>query len=230
MPALCLLRIPTMIKALIFDLDGTLIDSEANYILAWQKAVDKHQLELTYQDLLGICGISTKEEVEYLVKRLKSMDRVHLAIESSKQIFLNMAQQGIVRFKPGIRELIEFCKQKNIRLALATSTYQPLARKYTDHIDGFTDDDFEVMIFGDMATHGKPDPEIFNLAQQALNVPKEDCLILEDSHYGIMAANRAAIKVAWIKDMVDMRKFNDIQFDLAFESADEVKDWLIAHE
>jgi beta-phosphoglucomutase-like phosphatase (HAD superfamily) len=176
-----------MIKAVLFDLDGTVIDSEEKYIVAWQKAVEIHNFNLTHQDLLGICGISAKEEIDYLFKRLKSMDDVHLAIESSKEIFLSMAQLGEVKLKPGIRELIDFCKEKGIATALATSTYQPLARKYTDYVEGFCDDDFDVMIFGDMAAHGKPDPEIFQLAQRALNIPKEqlsDTGRLSLWHYG----------------------------------------------
>lgn len=219
-----------MIKALIFDLDGTLIDSEANYIVAWQKAVEQHNFPLSHQDLLGICGISTKEEIDYLLARLKTLDQVHLAIESSKQMFLSMAQQGVVKLKPGVRDLIDYCKAKGIALALATSTYQPLARKYISYVEGYTDDDFDVMVFGDMAVHGKPDPEIFNLAQQALNIPKHECLILEDSHYGIMAANRAQIAVAWIRDMVDMAKYPDISYQYAFETAAQVKEWLSRHE
>ena len=58
-----------MIKAIIFDMDGTLIDSEEKYIVAWQQAVQQHQFELTHQDLLGICGISVKEEIDYLLDR-----------------------------------------------------------------------------------------------------------------------------------------------------------------
>jgi beta-phosphoglucomutase-like phosphatase (HAD superfamily) len=61
-----------MIKAVIFDLDGTVIDSEEKYIVAWQKAVQRHNFNLTHQDLLGICGISAQRRNRLLIQTLES--------------------------------------------------------------------------------------------------------------------------------------------------------------
>ncbi|MCD8221095.1 MAG: HAD family phosphatase [Clostridiales bacterium] len=187
------------IKAVIFDLDGLLIDSEMIY----------YQIEV---DFLGRYGHSiTKEEYSHnnsgktLVKNVTYMvEHYNLPVSVEDGLAFVMARekeyfnQG-VPLKPGVQELLQFLKENGRKIIMASSSTRERAEGVLtkNHIIQYFDD----MVFGPEIKNGKPHPEIFLKASEKAGEPPQNCLVLEDSEAGIQAAYSAGIPVIGIPDM-----------------------------
>lgn len=187
-----------MIKALIFDLDGLLVDSEpywdeARRILAFAAGVRWNWSE---DDQKAIMGTSTREGVEYLIKHFN----LALSPESvAEKLIDNMVtlycQQ--IPFLPGAREVVALAAD-NFITGLASGSPRKL-------IDSVTSDPalrgkFQVTLSGDQFERGKPAPDIYLAAAAALAVQPGECICFEDSGNGILAAKQAGMKVVAVPD------------------------------
>ncbi|HWZ70447.1 MAG TPA: HAD family phosphatase [Casimicrobiaceae bacterium] len=180
---------PTAKPAFLFDLDGTLIDSVYEHVLAWREALREMQIELSTWRIHRRVGMSdglmvtalqretgrklTKEETERL-KRLHS------------EAFLKRVAQ--VRPLPGARELLSTLSRLSVPWAIATSGVEERAREAVKILD--VGPEVQLITRNDVA-HGKPFPDLFLAGAKRLKVDINDCIVVGDSIWDLLAARRA---------------------------------------
>lgn len=189
-----------MIKAVIFDMDGLMFDTESLYDLAWEHAGRQFGYEITRKDLDPMRGVNQKVVKELFLKRFgPEFDFMKI-----RQCRIDYMEQYIrtngLPHKPGLTALLKFLKGNGYQTAIATSTYEDPAGRYLT-MEGI-DDYFDVCVYGDMTAKSKPEPEIYLEAVKRLGREAEECLVLEDSPNGILAGFRAGCPVIMIPDCI----------------------------
>lgn len=185
------------IDAVLFDLDGTLVDS----MWMWK------QIDIEYLGKFGIPlpdtlqneieGMSFTETAHYFKKRFPIPD----SIEQIKEDWNNMAWEKYskeVPLKEGVREFLDYCKEKGKKLGIATSNSIELVSNIIK-VHGLTDY-FDVVKTGCEVAQGKPAPDIYLAAAEDLGVETHKCLVFEDLVAGIKAGLSAGMKVCAIED------------------------------
>ena len=189
-----------MPKALIFDVDGTLAETEEAHRQAFNETfpdfgLDWHWDRDLYRELLKTTG--GKERMRaYAVQLGLNADALPVAeIHKQKtQRYGELVEDGSVPLRPGIAELLEDAKAQGVRLAVGTTTNAPNVERLIRGTMGCAATDvFEVIAAGDMVSAKKPAPDVFLLALEKLGLPADGCIALEDSRNGLMSANGAGI-------------------------------------
>lgn len=187
-----------MKKAIIFDMDGVIFDTERACMNAMQRYVNNFGISLSeemYKETIGLSGpLLTNKFRELFGDKVNCetlLDEVTKIVETEVQF------KDII--KPGINNLLEFCKEQEYKMIVASSSYRKniLGMLENANILHF----FEDVCGGDEVQYSKPYPDIFNMAQQKISINKSECIIIEDSVNGIIAANKAGIDVVCIPDM-----------------------------
>lgn len=185
------------IQSVIFDLDGTLVDSMWLWHDIDVEFLEKRGLTLpeTYQH--DIEGMSFTETAVYT----KDLFRLKETVEELKTIWNGMALQKYsyeVNFKPGAKEFLHYCKQQGITLGIATSNSKELVEAVTRALN-FQNDIQEIVTACEVA-HGKPAPDVYLEAARRLSAEPGRCLVFEDVPMGIKAARNAGMKVCAVED------------------------------
>ena len=206
-----------IMKAVIFDMDGVLVDSEMYYIDLFRDLVRRHGGEPDEEILFQIPGASSRKTWELMV----SLWPEPITRESLRTLFHNTypvvrAPYGKILF-PGVRETLHALKDSGLRLALASSTAM-------DHIQIMLDetglrDCFEVVVSGHQFKESKPDPQIYLYTIDQLGLTADDCIAVEDSTYGIQAGKNAGLRVIARRD--DRFRFDQ---SLADYSIDDIRE------
>ena len=193
-----------MIEAVIFDVDGTLLDTERIYVSAWREAVRQMGHTLP-EDVLGRTRAIDRKISERIFKDALGEDfDYYEAYRRRVEIAEAVIAAGTQKLpKPGAAELLDWLDGHGIKKAVASMT----KRERTDaHLAAAgLIDRLPVRVTGDEVHKGKPDPEIFLLAASQLGVRPERCLVCEDSYAGIEAAYRAGMLPVMIPDYVPPR-------------------------
>lgn len=188
------MKLPSQIKCVIFDMDGVIIDSEEIHKKAYYETFNS--LNLTVSDALykSFTGSSTINAFQKLVKHFQLNDNPEDLVLDKRRRYVNFFENDPhLHLVSGVEDLIKYLYQKNITLVLASSSAMININRVFDRFN--LHQYFAAKISGADLKESKPNPEIFNKAAVLGNTPKENCVVIEDSDNGVKAANDANIFV-----------------------------------
>jgi HAD superfamily hydrolase (TIGR01509 family) len=185
--------------AVIFDMDGLMLDTEPRYRAAWLKALAEFGYIFTEDNYLSLVGLK-RGDAEHALSVIfgSGFPREAFGIVCRDYEAAAMAATPLQK-KPGLDELLAFLDSQNIPKAVATSTDRREAISRLS-ATGLLDH-FKALATGDEVSRGKPAPDLFLLAATRLGVDPEFCLVLEDSEPGVTAAHAAGMQVYMVPDL-----------------------------
>lgn len=188
-------------KAIIFDMDGLMFDTEAIYYQANQKTADDLGLPFTKDFYLQFVGASDKDFFAGMYKAFEEKDTVDRFVEESNEVAHEMLTAGKIDKKKGLIELLDHLKEKEIDAIIASSSEKWLVESITTNNE--VREYFVDAVGGDEVEKAKPNPDIFLKALEKLGTNKEETLVLEDSLNGVRAAHAAGIPVIMVPDLIE---------------------------
>lgn len=188
------------IKAIIFDVDGTLSETEEAHRQAFNQAFVEFGLDWVwsrnlYGDLLKTTG-GKERMTAYLKERGEFVDRLKIAEIHKRKTALygELIASGAAKLRPGIADLITDAAKNGVRVAVATTTNRPNVDRLTEACFGKPADQiFEVIAAGDEVRNKKPAPDVFELAIAGLGLDPSECVGLEDSRNGLLSCTGAHV-------------------------------------
>lgn len=211
-------------KAVVFDMDGVIFDSEVKVVECWKVIADKYKIpdiEATCISCMGQNQTMAKEK--FLEKYGADFPYVEYKKEMS-ELFHSRYDNGRLPMKPGVVELLEYLKAEGKLIAIASSTRREVVTRELKDAGVF--DYFNAVICGDMVTRSKPEPDIFLKACEELKVEPKDAYAIEDSHNGIRAAKKGGLMPIMVPDLMpvsdEMRELSQV----ILESLLAVKEYL----
>ena len=211
------------IKAVIFDMDGLMIDTEKLYAIFWEKALLFYGYQPTKEFLRKLRSLSHKlaeqlfqetfgEGIQYRQIRQKRIELMNAYIE----------EYGVEQ-KAGLNSLIQYLYQKKIRMAVATATDYQRTSKYLSKLGLIHY--FDEVVCGCMVENGKPAPDIYQKAVDLLRVLPEECVALEDSPNGVTSAFDAGCRVIMIPEYEDNSLDPRIEYEKVTSLVDVIE-WM----
>jgi len=192
-----------MIKALIFDFDGLILDTETPEYLAWRNIYREYGFELPQEEwgrIVGGYGLSNFDAAEHLSLLSQGrLDSTALRARHSLESSAHIHSQSIL---PGVLDLIHAAKIRGLKLAIASSSPHAWVDNHARRLGIFHY--FDKVICADDIGVGrtKPNPDLFLLALKQVQVQKNEAVVFEDSPNGVLAANRAGIFVVAVPNPV----------------------------
>ncbi len=188
-----------MICAVIFDMDGVLIDTEKYYNAAWCQAATEAGFPFTREHALLLRSCEAKEG-EKLMQGIFGPSFDYYAIRERRRELVRerLAQYGLEK-KPGVEETLRFLRAKGIKTAVATATALDITKSHLTTIG--VCDLFDSIVSAKNVAHGKPEPDVYLYACEQIGERPQDCMAVEDSPNGIMAAYRAGLRTVMVPDL-----------------------------
>lgn len=210
-----------MHKAVVFDMDGVLVDTEKIYRQSWKK--NAATIGMSEDEMESWCdwiaGGNTESNAR-LFKSIRGEDFDYLAFRQRTMDLFNehVAKYGI-DIKPYVEDTLKFLKEKSIKIAVATSTSRDRAiqRLESVHIAEY----FDEMVCGDEIAKGKPDPDIYYRACEKLGIEPEMAVAVEDSVNGVVSAGVAGLYTVMVVDLI---KPNGTTEEYADETLYDIRD------
>ncbi|ACB94584.1 HAD family hydrolase [Beijerinckia indica] len=187
-------------QSVIFDMDGLLIDSESLAMKALNKAGEEMGYDTPFSFCQAMIGVPIDRCRSLVAERFGEDFPLDLYFATSDKHFTSLVEAGHLQLKAGVENLLGALEEQGISKAVATSSSR---RKADHHLEliGIRER-FSAIITRDDVQRGKPDPDPFLRAAEALQTPPERCLVLEDSHNGVRAAHAAGMRVIMVPDLL----------------------------
>ena len=211
-----------MIRTVIFDMDGVLIDSEIVYLRHQKKKLEKKYPWIKESDLYPLVGMDNNEDKYFMADLLGGDAEDPAFLQELKEVYSGVEISYPEIMRPVVPSLLKSLKEQGLKIALASSSRMDniLEVLTSCKIREF----FDFVVSGEQFVHSKPDPEIYFHVMKALEVQPEECLIIEDSTYGVTAAHRAGAHVIAIRD--DRFCFDQSLADYQINSLEEVLQYI----
>lgn len=192
------------IKAVIFDLDGTVLDTEKLLVKYWCEAANEAGFPMRREHALQLRSLAAK----YAEPLMKSWfgDRCEYQVLRKRR--MELMSQHLEKFglevKSGIPELLYYLGKKGYKRAIATATDLKRASGYLKEVGLF--DSFDQIISAHMVKNGKPNPDVYIYAVEQLGLSPTECIAVEDSPNGVISASEAGCKTVMIPDLTEPDK------------------------
>ena len=211
-------------KAFIFDMDGLILDTERIAFRSYKEALKEYGYDFTEAFFLTLVGTNVKLTKELFLNRYGSWFPFDLLHENHNKITDKYIKENGVTLKEGVKELIDYLKENEYKIALATSSDREKAEYLLELVE--IKDKFDYIICGNDIVNSKPNPEIFLKAAENLKVEPKECVVIEDSKFGVKAAVNAGMKVINVPDMkMPDSEVKSMAFKI-FNNLLEVKDYI----
>ncbi|WP_160299543.1 HAD family hydrolase [Leptolyngbya iicbica] len=211
-------------QALIFDMDGLMLNSEPLYQQAWQAAAQELGFTLETELYLSLVGRSSAEADRLFVEMYGDQFPVEVFNERWEAQWRSLVQQQGIQLQPGLLPLLDWVEQQGLPKAVGTSSLAAEAELCLG-MAGIRDR-FTTVVTADQVTAGKPAPDIFLAAATLLGASPADCLVLEDSNAGVQAAQAAGMSVVMVPDLQVPTATSQEIAQQIFASLHEVLTWL----
>ncbi|WP_049534626.1 HAD family hydrolase [Vibrio harveyi] len=196
-----------MLKAVLFDMDGLIFDTESIYKQSWQYAATEQGLAITddfYQQFIGVQDPECERILAEHFQQAIDMPR-YKAVRDEH--FHRLRDQGIA-LKPGFDSLLRAIKQRGLLTAIVTSSHLPEVKHNFNNTEYLTQ--FDLVITAEDVERGKPNPDCYQMAYHHLGIDAKESLVLEDSNNGIKAALAAECHAVMIPDLLPpLQEFKD---------------------
>ena len=192
-------------KAIIFDCDGVLVDTERDgHRVGFNRAFKRFGIDAEwdvplYGRLLQVAGGKERmrayfDEFGWPEGRSESRDELILALHKAKtEITAGLVAEGALPLRPGIARIVDAALNAGIKLGVCTTSNPRFIDAVLDLLGAERKQEFAFVHAGDCVARKKPDPEIYELAKRSLKLPVEECVVIEDSRNGLLAAKGAGL-------------------------------------
>lgn len=191
---------PDLPAAVLWDMDGTLIDTEPYWMAEEGELIARAGGTWTHEDAVELVGNSLLASAEIILARTPVTGTPEDVVDTLLNGVVARTRENLP-WRPGARELLAECVAAGIPCALVTMSYGPLADVM---IEGLPEGTFSCVVTGDQVARGKPAPDPYLLAAQRLGVAPGDCIALEDSPTGVRSATAAGVPTIGVPHVVPM--------------------------
>lgn len=208
-----------IVKAVIFDMDGLLLDTEKLLVKFWVQAANEAGFPMTRENALSIRSLHRKFAIPYL-QGLFGEDFDYVKIRSRRMELMNeYLSNHPLELKDGAKELLDYLRENNILTAIATATDLERTEKYLRRVGIF--ECFDKIVCATMVEQGKPKPDIYIYAAKQLGLEPSECVALEDSPNGVKSAADAGCKTIMVPDLTEP---DEELLNLIFAKANSLRD------
>lgn len=202
------------IKAVIFDMDGLLIDSEVLQSKAYESVVLSYGKKpvITKTGLIHMAGIKAADNWPWLKEKHGIDEEISILVKKKRKEYLTLLQRNKIKSMPGLRKLLSLLNREGIKKAIASGS--PVRHIKTVLNALKIEKEFDVITGADHISTGKPNPEVYIKALNFLRIKPQYCVALEDSETGVLSAKRAGLKVITVPNK--FTKYQD------FSKADKI--------
>lgn len=181
----------TLPRAVLWDFDGTLVDSQPYWTATWIEMAERRRGSWSDEHSLALVGLDLLDAGRYIGDHLGvADDPAQLVVEMVEGVVADIRQE--VPWRAGARELLTAIRADDIPCALVTMSYRSLVEPVLEQLPPGT---FDAVVTGDEVSHGKPHPAPYLTAAAALGVDPRHCLAIEDSPTGVVSASTAGCRV-----------------------------------
>ena len=199
-----------MIKAVIFDLDGVIVDTAHYHYLAWKRLAKELGFDLTIEQNELLKGVSRMRSLEIILElggiSLSNAEKERIANKKNGWFVEYVNEMKPDEIFPGVKEMLKSIRSKGLKVALASSSKN--APRVIELLN--IENEFDAVVDGTMIEHTKPDPEIFLLAALKLKVNPTECVVFEDAEAGVEAAIAAGMKCVGVGSVQQLGKADTV--------------------
>lgn len=193
-----------MIKAIVFDMDGLMFDTERLTVQAWDYAGEKIGIGKMGHMVYKTLGMNIESSRKIFIQEYGDKVIEEDLTDYAREFFNNYFNEHGMPLKQGLIELLNYLKANDYKIAVATSSNKKTALNHFKRANLL--EYFDVIVCGDMIKNSKPAPDIYLKASELLGFMPSECLALEDSPNGIRSAFSAGLKPVMIPDLIEPTK------------------------